>query len=127
MGRLAHIFGFDKPIFGFDKRKLWFYRDVALTVVAAIMTLRVIGRLTTPVSPFPRRLAVLYAAIAILCWAFVRNRLLMFATLVGFVALQGWIAVLFTDDPRIWWITVPATLVLVGILYKFRNKPIIRK
>ncbi len=109
-------------IFGFDKRRLWWYRDLALITIAAIMTLWVIVALTEPSSIFNRRLAIVAASIAILCWMLTPNRLLLFGSVVGIVAFQGWFAVAFSGDRRSWWVAVPATLLELGLLWKYGNR-----
>jgi hypothetical protein len=114
-------------IFGFDKRKAWWYRDLALTTIAAIMALWAIIVLMEPESSFNRRLGIGSAAIAILCWAITPNRVMLFGGVTGIVALQGWFAVLFSRDARSWWVAVPATLLAIGFLLKYRNKPIITR
>jgi len=114
-------------IFGFDKQKVWWYRDLALTTIAAVMTLWVVIALMGPESSFNFRLAIGSGAIAILCWALTPNRLMLFGTVVGILAVQSWFAVLFSGDHRGWWIAVPATLLVLGLLLKYRNKPMIRK
>ena len=120
MNRLAQIFGF-------DKQKVWWYRDLALITIAAIMSLWAVVALIGPESLFNRRLGIGSVAIAILCWAITPNRLMLFGTVVGIVAVHGWFAVLFSGDARSWWIAVPATLLELGFLFKYRNKPIIRR
>ena len=120
MGRLAQIFGF-------DKRKVWWYRDLALSIVAAIMTLWVVVALIGPQSAFNRRLGVEAAAIAILCWAITPNRLWLFGVVVAVVAGQGWFAVLFSGDARSWWVALPATFIELGFVLRYRNRPITRK
>jgi hypothetical protein len=111
-------------ILGFDKRKVWWYRDLALTTVAAIMVAWAIVALMGPESPFNRRLGIGAAAVAILCWVITPNRLMLFVSVVGFVAVQGWFAVLFSGDARSWWIAIPATLLEIGFFAKYRNYPI---
>jgi hypothetical protein len=119
MGRLAQIFAF-------DKRKLWWYRDIALSTVAWIMTSWAIVALTIQNSPFDRRLGMGAAAVAVLCCALTPNRLVLIGIVAGMLAVEGWFAALFTRDPRSYWVAVPATLVAVGI-YKYVNRPVIRK
>jgi hypothetical protein len=114
-------------ILGFDRQKVWWYRDLALTTVAAIMTLWVVIALMGPKSSFNWRLGIGSAAVAILCWALTPNRLMLFGTVVGILAVQSWFAVIFSGNPRSWWVAVPATLLVLGILLKYRNKPLIRK
>ena len=118
--RLTHIFGF-------DKQKVWWYRDLSLTTIAAIITLWVVIALMGPKSSFNWWLGTGSAAVAILCWALTPNRLMLFGTVVGILAVQGWFAVIFSGDPRSWWVAVPATLLVLVLLVKYRNKPIIRK
>ena len=120
MSRLAEIFGF-------DKRKTWWYRDLSLIIIAAIMTLWVIIALVGQGSAINRPLAVGAAAIAILCWAITPNRILLLVAVLAIVAGQGWFAVLFSGDPRSWWVAVPATFLEIVALLKYRNKPIIRR
>lgn len=120
MSRLAQIFGF-------DKRKIWWYRDLALITIAAVMALWSITTLMGPESAFNWRLGIGAAAVAILCCAITPNRLMLFVAVVGIVAVQGWFAVLFSGDSRSWWIAVPASLVVLGLLTKYRNKRLIRK
>ena len=116
MSRLAQIFGFDKG-------KVGWYRDLALITIAAIMTLWAVVALIGPESSFNWRLGIGSVAIAILCWAITPNRLMLFGTVVGIVAVQGWFAVLFSGDARSWWIALPATLLAIGFLVKYRNHP----
>jgi hypothetical protein len=52
---------------------------------------------------------------------------MLFGTVVGILAVQSWFAVIFSGNPRSWWVAVPATLLVLGILLKYRNKPLIRK
>jgi hypothetical protein len=117
MGKLGSIFGF-------DRRKLWWYRDIALITVAAIMTLWIIVAITGTTSVFNRRVATGAAAIAFLCFLLTPNRLLLFAGVLGIVALQGCFAVVFSGDRRSWLIAVPATFLEVGLLWKYRNRPL---
>jgi len=52
---------------------------------------------------------------------------MLFGTVVGILAVQSGFAVIFSGDPRSWWLAVPATLLVLVLLVKYRNKPIIRK
>lgn len=119
MGRIARIFGF-------ERRKLWWYRDLALTTIAAIMALWAIAALTQPESSYNRRLGIGAAAVAILCWAITPNRRIIFIAVAGIVAVQGWFAVVVSRDIRSLWIALPATLVAAGFFLKYRNTPVIR-
>jgi hypothetical protein len=121
MGQLAQIFGY-------DKRGLWWYRDLALTTMAGIMSLWVIIALMGPESsPFTRWLSMGAATIAVLCWIITPNRWLLFGAVVGVVAVQGWFAVLFSNYPRSWWIAIPATIVGTGFFLKYRNRRLIQR
>jgi hypothetical protein len=114
-------------IFGFDKQKAWWYRDLALTTIAAIMTLWVVIALMEPESSFNWRLAVGAGAIAMLCLALTPNRLMLFGAVIGILAVQSWFAVLVSGNHRGLWVAVPATLLVLGLLLKYRSKPMIRK
>jgi hypothetical protein len=113
-------------IFGFDKRKMWWYRDLPLSTVAAIMALWAVIGFMDGGSTFDRHVAVGATAAVILCFALTPNRAILLGMVVGFVATQAWFAVVFSGDPRSWWIAVPATLFEAGLLFKYRNQPIIR-
>jgi hypothetical protein len=114
-------------IFGFDKQKVWWYRDLALTTIAAIMTLWVVIALMGPESSFNWGLAVGSGTIAMLCLALTPNRLMLFGAVMGILAVQSWFAVLFSGNHRGLWVAVPATLLVLGIVLKYRNRPLITK
>lgn len=120
MGRFAEIFGF-------DRKRVWWYRDLALTVIAAIMSPWVSSSLLGEASSFSHRLAVGAAVVAILCWVITPNRLMLFVAVMGIVAVQGWFAVLFSHDVRSWWIAIPATLLAVSLSVKYRGKRMIQR
>ena len=114
-------------ILGFDKRQMWWYRDIALTTIAAISTLWAIAGVMVGDSAFDKHLAIGSALIAVLCCIVTPNRLIVFGAVVGIVAMQGWFAVTFSGDSRSWSVAVPATILEVGFILKYRNRPIIRR
>jgi len=55
-------------------------------------------------SDFDRHLGIACLVIVIVFCGISPNRLLLFGVVVGFIALQGWFAVVFSHDVRSWWI-----------------------
>ena len=110
-------------VFGFDRRKVGWYRDLALTTFAAIMSLCAIAAFAIEKSPFDRRLGIGALVIAVACWVITPNKAMLFGAVVLIVALQGWFAVLFSRDARSWWVALPATLLGIGFLAKYRKNP----
>jgi hypothetical protein len=111
-------------IFGFDRKKLWWYRDIALGTVASITALWGVVSLYVEHSNFDTRIGILSVAVSIACCAISPNRLVLFGVVFGGIASRGWFALLVTRDPRSWWIATPATVALVVLLAVFRNRPV---
>jgi hypothetical protein len=104
---------------GFDTKRLWWYRDIALGTFASIAALWAVISLMIGNSDFDRHLGIACIVIVIVFCGISPNRLMLFGVVVGFIALQGWFAVVFSHDVRSWWIAVPATIVEVAffVLY----------
>ena len=111
-------------VLGFDRRNLWSYRDSVLATVASIATLLAIVAFAQPSNDFDRRVAVACSIIAIVCCTVSPNRLVIFGTVAGFVAVQGWFAVIFSKDARSYWVAVPATAVAIAIFRIFGKRPL---
>ncbi len=111
-------------VFGFDRKKLWWYRDIALGTFASVAALWAVISLVTGHSDFDRRLGIACIVIVIVCCGISPNRLMLFGVVIGFIAIQGWFAVSFSHDRRSWLIAVPATAVEVAFFVLFRKYPI---
>jgi hypothetical protein len=111
-------------IFGFDNKKLWWYRDIALGTVASIAALWGEVNLYLEHSTFDTKIGIVSVAVSIACCAISPNRLMLFGMVFGVIASQGWFALLVTRDPRCWWIATSATVALVVLLRVFRNRPL---
>jgi len=118
-----------REIFGFDPRRMWWYRDIALGTVAAIATAWVvvgIASLLADPTPFDVGLTLVSALVAIVCCEVSPNRALLFCLAVGFVAVQGWIAVAIKGG-RLLWIAVPASAGLFVLLRAVGRRPIVER
>jgi hypothetical protein len=111
-------------IFGFDRKKLWWYRDIALGTVASIAALWGVVNLYVEHSNFDTKIGIVSVAVSIACCAISPNRPMLFGMVFDVIASQGWFALLVTRDPRCWWIATSATVALVVLLRVFRNRPL---
>jgi hypothetical protein len=109
---------------GFDTKRLWWYRDIALGTFASIAALWAVISLMIGNSDFDRHLGIACIVIVIVFCGISPNRLMLFGVVVGFIALQGWFAVVFSHDVRSWWIAVPATILEVAFFVLFSKYPI---
>jgi len=111
-------------IFGFDRQKLWWYRDIALGTVAAIASLWAVSALAAEQSGYDLKLGIGSAIVALSCCVISPNRLMLFGVVLGVIAIQAWFAVLFSHDSRSWWIAIPATGMAVAFFTMFGQRPI---
>jgi len=111
-------------IFGFDRQKVWWYRDIALAIFAAIAALWAIVALVVGQSNFDNALGVGCILVAITCCSISPNRLMLFGSVLGVIAVQGWFSILFSRDSRSWWIAIPATGMAVAFFTMFGQRPI---
>jgi len=111
-------------IFGFDSKKLWYYRDLALGTVASIATLWAIVALGFEKGEFDRRVGIICVGIVVVCCALSPNWHLILGVAAGVAAIQGWFAVAFSGDSRSWWVAVPATVIAVGLFRIFGKRSI---
>jgi hypothetical protein len=110
-------------IFGYDRSQVWWYRDLALTIIAWFSTAFALGGLTSGES-WDLRFGIACLVLALICCFISPNRTLIFGTVAGITALRGWLAVLRTADLRAWLLAVPATLVCLGVLIIYKDRPI---
>jgi hypothetical protein len=111
-------------IFGFDPRRLWWYRDLALGTLASIATLWAVALLASHPANFDRGLGVICLVIGAVCCGISPNRVMLVGMSLGAVAVQGWLAYSFSKDIRFWWIAVSATALVLILLGIFGKRPL---
>jgi len=110
--------------FGYDSKKLWWYRDIALGTVASIATLWAVVALGFQKSSFDTKLGFLCIVVAAVCCLVSSNRLVLIMMVFGVVSIQSWFAVIFSLDLRGLAIAIVASLVELILLARFRNRPV---
>src|ERR1700722_3060258 len=108
-----------KGTFGYDERRLWWYRDLALGTVASIAALWSFAELLfVPYDRFDFRIGLICILVAVACCVISPNRLVLFSMVVAVVALRGWSVVAqFPREIRSWMVAVPA-MILTGVLFR---------
>lgn len=113
-----------KGTFGYDERRLWWYRDLALGTVASIAALWSFAELLfVPYDRFDFRIGLICILVAVACCVISPNRLVLFSMVVAVVALRGWSVVAqFPREIRSWMVAVPATILTVVLFRAFGNQ-----
>ncbi len=109
---------------GFERKKLWWYRDLALTVTAWMLTGYSVSSLAPPGDPAERAFGLACALMALVACIVSPNRHVIFLNVLGLVAVQGWLAVIRTEDRRAWLLAVPATVIAFGYFWWIKDRPI---
>jgi hypothetical protein len=117
MGRIARIFGF-------DPKKLWYYRDLALAIIAAFATLWAVFALGFESTPFDGKLGVACVGIVIVCCILTPNWHIIIGSVLGFAAIQGWLAAAFSGDARSYWVAIPATVLGTVFFLTMGRRPV---
>jgi hypothetical protein len=114
-----------KETFGYDGRKLWWYRDLALGTIATIAALWSFAELLfVPYSPIDFRIGLICMLIAVACCVISPNRLVLFILVVAAVAVRGWFVVArFPTEILSWAVAVPATILALVLFRAFGNRP----
>lgn len=112
-----------QDVTGFDRRDAWSYRDTALSAIACISGAWAVVGLGLGSNSFDRKVGAISLVISIVSCAVSPNRMALFPVPMAFVAFQGWWTVLFTNDPRSWWIAIPATILTLVYLRLFGHYP----
>lgn len=110
-------------VLGYESKKLWWYRDIALGTVASIATLWAVVALCFQKSSFDMKLGILCIFVAVACCLISPNRLVLIMIVFGVVSIQSWFAVIFSLDLGGITIAIVASLVELILLTRFRNRP----
>src|SRR5258708_9547224 len=113
-------------IFGFERKKLWWYRDIALATVAIVASLWGVVVLFSEKSDFNIRFGTACVVIAAVCCGISPNRLMLVGGVSTVVAVQGWFAVLLSHTQMGWWVAIPATHIAT-LFFVLSGKLTIRK
>ena len=114
-----------REVLGFESKKAWWYRDLALGTVASMATMIALAMAYEATLP-DLGVAIVCAIIAIGCCEISPNRLILYGASVGVVAIQSWIGFVF-HGPRALWVAVPATLIVIVILLAFGKRPVVER
>lgn len=114
-----------REVLGFESKKAWWYRDLGLGTVASMATMIALA-LAYEATLADLGVAIVCAIIAIGCCEISPNRLMLYGASVGVVAIQSWIGFIF-QGPRALWIAVPATLIVIVILFAFGKRPVVER
>jgi len=114
-------------ILGLDTKKLWSLRDTVLMTIAGIAIMWAIVAFLAMDDEFDKRLGIASVVVAAICCGVSPNRVMVFTVAVGWVAVQGWFAVVMTRDIHAWWVAGIATLVAAAMLFGFRDRPVREK
>src|SRR5258708_12125419 len=110
-------------IFGFERKKLWWYRDIALATVAIVASLWGVVVLFSEKSDFNIRFGTACVVIAAVCCGISPNRLMLLGSVSTVVAVQGWFAVLLSHNQVGWWVAIPATTIPTTFFLMFAKRP----
>jgi hypothetical protein len=115
-----------KRTFGYDARRLWWYRDLTLGTLASIAALwSLSGLLFVPYDPFDFFAGLICILVAVACCVISPNRLMLFMSVVAVVALRGWFVVAqFPREIRSWMVAVPATILTLVLFQTFGNRSV---
>ena len=115
-----------KGTFGYDERRLWWYRDLALGTLASIAALWSFAELLfVPYDRFDFRIGLVCILLAVACCVVSPNRLVLFMMVVAVVALGGWFVVArFPREVRSWIVAVPATILTLVLFRTFGNRSV---
>jgi hypothetical protein len=111
-------------VLGFDRNKLWWYRDIALIMVAAVAALWGVSCLYLVRSDFNTKVGISSVIVSIICCAISPNRPLLFCAVFTIVAASGWLALVVTRDSQAGWIAISATAAAVVMFRVFRKRPL---
>jgi hypothetical protein len=111
-------------ILGFDRKKLWWYRDIALATVAIVGSLWGVVALFSEKSDFQIRFGTACVVIAAVCCGISPNRLMLLGSVSIVVAVQGWFAVLLSHNQLGWWVAIPAMTIATIFFLMFGKRPI---
>jgi hypothetical protein len=108
---------------GYDRKQLWWYRDLALGSVSAFAATFIAGTFISELNRYNIIVGIVNLVVFLVCLKLTPNWGIPFGMGVGWVAFSGWYGALIRGDARGYWVGAAATIVFILFVRKYGMHP----